>query len=249
MNVIGLVQLLSLVLPLCLCADPPITHEVSFEISHGQDKLGTIKLGLFGTVVPKSVENFVKIAEGGYKAAQYKGTIFHRVIKDFMIQGGDFENRDGTGGYSIYGDKFEDENFKLEFDRPGLLAYANLGPDSNGSQFFITTKITDWLSGRHVVFGKVIGGEEVVRAVEKVKTDRKDRPTEDVTITLVEVKKLDVPEQPEEPEENENKPVAQSHRKWLLLVFLVFAVGVVYIMRLRHLQNKEITEEIEFHRV
>jgi len=155
---------------------------VYFDVKHGDTDIGRVIMQLYADVTPKTADNFRALCTGEKgdgnlgKPLHYKGCSFHRVIKDFMIQGGDFTNGDGTGGESIYGEKFADENFIIKHTKGGQLSMANAGPGTNGSQFFITSKDTPHLDGKHVVFGHVVEGMEFIVEIENVSVGPSDKP-------------------------------------------------------------------------
>ena len=158
-----------------------------FDISIDNNHEGRIIFELFDNETPLTCKNFRYLCSRGLfnnDKPSYQNTIFHRVIKDFMIQGGDITNGDGTGGYSIYGEKFDDENFNLKHNQPGILSMANSGENTNNSQFFITLNETPWLDDKHVVFGIVISGFDIVQKIENLKTDSNtNKPINTVSIT------------------------------------------------------------------
>jgi len=156
-----------------------------FDIKIGNDPPERVIFQLFDEEVPKTCKNFRYLCSNGLfnkDKPSYQDTFFHRIIKDFMLQGGDITKGDGTGGYSIYGEEFEDENFNLTHNQPGMLSMANAGPNTNNSQFFITLNKTPWLDNKHVVFGIVISGFDTIKKIETLDTDDKDKPLSDVII-------------------------------------------------------------------
>jgi cyclophilin family peptidyl-prolyl cis-trans isomerase len=156
-----------------------------FDIKIGDDPPERVIFQLFDEEVPKTCKNFRYLCSNGIfnkDKPSYQDTSFHRIIKDFMLQGGDITRGDGTGGYSIYGEEFDDENFNLTHNQPGMLSMANAGPNTNNSQFFITLKKTQWLDNKHVVFGIVISGFDTVKKIETLETDDKDKPLTNVII-------------------------------------------------------------------
>ena len=159
--------------------DEPTGNDPYFDIQIGDENVGRITFELIDDVVPRTCENFRTLCSRGFNrgdVAPYKNSIFHRIIKDFMIQGGDFTNHNGTGGRSIYGDKFEDESFELKHNQPGILSMANAGPNTNGSQFFICIREAPHLDGKHVVFGIVKKGYEIIERLNNIQTDDEDKP-------------------------------------------------------------------------
>jgi len=195
-NGVKQVGLMCCILSACIAAsqasDLTVTQKAYFDIAIDGTDVGRIVIGLFGKTAPKTATNFAVLSEGT-KGYGYQGTTFHRVIKDFMIQGGDYTAQDGTGSESIYGGFFNDENFILTHPGPGWVSMANKGKDTNGSQFFITCVATPWLDGKHTVFGKVVEGMDIVHKIENLPTNSVDHVTSSVLIVKSGVIDVDVP--------------------------------------------------------
>ncbi|CAG7678300.1 unnamed protein product [Allacma fusca] len=160
-----------------------VTEEITVKVSIADVPAGDFKIALFGKAVPNTVRNFKTICTDGIGSKTYIGCRFHRIIKDFMIQGGDIVSGDGTGSTSVFGIYFDDENFHIKHTGPGFVSMANSGPNTNGCQFFITTDATPWLDGHHVVFGKVVDGLNLIKTIEKLPVTDNNRPISDVVIT------------------------------------------------------------------
>ena len=165
-----------------------MSENVFFEVTADGEPLGRIEFKLFDDVVPETARNFRELATGQHGFG-YEGSPFHRVIPDFMLQGGDFTRQNGTGGKSIYGEKFADENFKLKHTKPGLLSMANRGPNTNGSQFFVTVAATPWLDNKHSIFGEVVEGYDIVEKIALTPRNAQDRPLKDVKVNSVKIER------------------------------------------------------------
>jgi cyclophilin family peptidyl-prolyl cis-trans isomerase len=189
--VLGLFFILSMVICKSQAGLYTVTQKVAFNMTINDLPAGRIVFGMFGQTAPKTVQNFVTLA-AGTMGFGYTGSTFHRIIKGFMCQGGDFTTGDGRGGRSIYGDTFPDENFNITH-RPGFVNMANAGPDTNGSQFSILVTIADWLNGHHCVFAKVLEGMDVVYKMNNLPTNGADRPLSTPMIASCEVIAVPVP--------------------------------------------------------
>nr|AAZ66136.1 cyclophilin [Holosticha sp. WJC-2003] len=198
----------------------PTNPRVYFDIEVDGKSKGRIVMELFKNITPKTAENFRQLCtgEGGKssrsgKNPHYKGSVFHRVIKQFMMQGGDFTNFNGTGGESIYGLKFDDENFRIKHTEKGLLSSANAGKNTNGSQFFVTFAATPWLDGKHVVFGRVEKGYEICQEIERMPCNKEDKPHSRITIANCGEIKLEPVKKPEEPVKKEGEEIKTEEIK------------------------------------
>ncbi|XP_025410283.1 peptidyl-prolyl cis-trans isomerase [Sipha flava] len=166
----------------CRAETYTVTDVAYLDVEIAGKELGRIEIGLFGIVVPKTVTNFIAVLTEGIDGRTYAGTKFHRVFNKFVIQGGDILNNDGSGSISIYGDTFPDENLKINATKPGFVGMSNSGPDTNGCQFFITTRPTPSLNGKHVMFGIVTDGQKLIHIIEQQLTDHLGRPMKEIRI-------------------------------------------------------------------
>ncbi|XP_034951291.1 peptidyl-prolyl cis-trans isomerase, rhodopsin-specific isozyme-like [Chelonus insularis] len=182
MNLLFVVIFISVTCPVIQATSYKVTDQVFLDIMIDDYPIGRIVIGLFGEAAPKTVKNFLTIATTGINGRTYSGSKFHRIIKKFMIQGGDIDKGNGSGSISIYGKYFEDEDSGYKHAGPGFVSMANAGKNTNGCQFFITTVATPWLDGVHTVFGKVIDGQDVLFRIEQTKTDVNDAPVVPVVI-------------------------------------------------------------------
>lgn len=239
-----------------LLGDPPITHVVSFQVTEmeididnqrfNNKPLGSLTIGLFGTTVPKTVNNFLHLCNMTYGFG-YENAKFHRIIHDFMVQGGDFVNGDGTGGYSVYGkQKFNDENFKINHNKKGRVSMANSGRDTNGGQFFIVTgHDANWLNGYHVGFGQVIDGFDTLEAMNEMRTTEHDNPVNSIMINQIEIATLfdissifdasDVTLSPAE-------QVAGPSHGYNYFISFMLMIGVILIVKRVYFRRQYITD-------
>lgn len=225
--------------------DPKVTHKIVFKINRfnredrSVEEIGDIHIALFGETVPKTVNNFVELSRGT-KGFGYGQSIFHRIIKDFMVQGGDFENSNGSGGFSIYGKSFADENFELKHDKLGRLSMANAGPNTNGAQFFITTrKDCGWLNGHHVVFGQVVNGFDTLMEMNIADTNKDSKPFRDIYIK--EIFAFDI-RTDEATGETSYQPIRLPPTSYYGLLFISLLVIAGWYFAKWHFKNQRLTD-------
>lgn len=218
-----------------------VTHKVFFDIEVAGTPAPRMVIGLFGEAAPRSVQNFVAFATDGFDGKKYQGSKIHRVLKQYMIQGGDVVNGDGTGSLSIYGESFPDENFMVKHVAPGYITMANRGPNTNGCQFYITLVAPSAMDGKHVAFGKVMEGLETLELIEYVETDWDNKPLHPVVI----VKSGSLPVT--------GKPVFISNdpynfRDWAMTVFPALFLACMIAIIFNHI-SKILDRGINIHEI